>query len=140
MNSNNTIKHRKLAISGKLKEIGTTIALMNEGIFTDARNYEIFHEVNEVLLKMVKDASSKENSAVLEPHQYDIIKKIGLREFMDKFTREVVDMSLKENNNKPSLSIKELKIGSATFYRYLNKEMPETSGPMSKVKELEHEF
>ncbi|MFA6023573.1 MAG: sigma 54-interacting transcriptional regulator [Candidatus Pacearchaeota archaeon] len=83
-----------------------------------------------------KNSIFKNNKPLLNDFHYDLIKKIGLREFFDIFSREVILKSLEENDNKARQAISELKISSATFYRYYDKELPIKISPIL----MEHEY
>jgi two-component system nitrogen regulation response regulator GlnG len=76
----------------------------------------------EDVVEFTKNSTYKAESGLLEDYHYALIKKIGLKEFLDQFTREVVARSLAENDNKARQSIKELGISSATFYRYIDRQ------------------
>ena len=90
----------------------------------------------EDVTQFTKNSTFKAANGLLEDYHYALIKKIGLKEFLDQFTREVVLKSLEENGNKARQAIKELGISSATFYRYIDKK-DEVAMPMM-MKEREH--
>jgi DNA-binding NtrC family response regulator len=90
----------------------------------------------EDVTQFTKNSTFKAANGLLEDYHYALIKKIGLKEFLDQFTREVVLKSLEENGNKARQAIKELGISSATFYRYIDKK-DEIAMPMM-MKEREH--
>lgn len=94
----------------------------------------------EDVIDFTKKSTFKQSKPLLNDEQYAIIKKVGLREFLDMFSREVVARSLLENNNGARLAIKELQISSATFYRYNNKEALETLNNPSNAKEYLNEL
>lgn len=54
MNSNNPMRNYKHDICGKFRDINTAIDSLGEDAFNNPENYEIFHAVHELLLKMVK--------------------------------------------------------------------------------------
>lgn len=76
MSSNNTIRNYKHDISGKFKDISTAIASMDENVFDDSENYEIFHAVHEVLLKMVKTS----RNTILENFKQEIVLVVSDQE------------------------------------------------------------
>lgn len=75
----------------------------------------------EDVTEFTKNSTFKASKGLLEDYHYALIKEIGLKEFIDQFTREVVEKALEENNNKARAAIRELGISSATFYRYFDK-------------------
>jgi DNA-binding NtrC family response regulator len=90
----------------------------------------------EDVTQFTKNSTFKASNGLLEDYHYALIKKIGLKDFLDQFTREVVLKSLEENGNKARQAIKELGISSATFYRYIDKK-DELGMPMV-MQEREH--
>ncbi len=90
----------------------------------------------EDVTQFTKNSTFKASNGLLEDYHYALIKKIGLKDFLDQFTREVVLKSLEENRNKARQAIKELGISSATFYRYIDKK-DELGMPMV-MQEREH--
>lgn len=76
MNSSNPIRNYKHDIFGKFKDIGTAIADMDEEVFNDAGNNEIFHAVHEVLLKMVKTS----RNTMLENLKQEIVLVVSDKE------------------------------------------------------------
>jgi DNA-binding NtrC family response regulator len=93
----------------------------------------------EDVLEFTKNSTFKNNKPLVNDDHYDLIKKVGLKEFLDMFSREVVAKSLLENGNV-RLAVKELQISSATFYRYFEKDASEAMKLMPKGMELEHEL
>ena len=95
----------------------------------------------EDVIEFTKNSTFKLNKSLLNDDHYALIKKVGLSEFLNMFSREIATRAMLENDNKATLAIKELKTSNATFYRYFDKE---TSEPRSKVrlkvKEFEHEL
>ena len=94
----------------------------------------------EDVLEFTKNSTFKQEKALVTDDHYDLIKRIGLREFLDMFSREVIAKSLQENDNGARLAIKELQISSATFYRYHDKEVSESMMMTPKGKEYENEL
>jgi DNA-binding NtrC family response regulator len=88
------------------------------------------------VIEFTRSSTFKANQGLLEDYHYALIKKIGLKDFMDLLTREVIEKSLSENNNKARVAIKELGISSATFYRYIekNEQSPTTTLISSKFE------
>ena len=76
MNSNNAIRNYKHDISGKLKDISTAVATMDESAFNDPENNEIFHAVHEIILKMVKTS----RNMMLENLKQDILLVVSDKE------------------------------------------------------------
>lgn len=74
----------------------------------------------------------------LHPDQYELIKKMGLREFLDVFSRQVIEMALSENDGKARKAISELQISSATFYKYYDKDS--LNPILMKPQQTEHEY
>lgn len=79
-----------------------------------------------------RSSNFKIDKKLLSDEHYEFIRQIGLKEFFDKFSREVVAKSLLENDGKARQAIKELRISSATFYRYQDKDMAEVLGSVMK--------
>jgi DNA-binding NtrC family response regulator len=94
----------------------------------------------EDVLEFAKNSTFKSTKALLDDYHYALIKKIGLKEFLDQFTQEVVAKALEENDNKARQAIKELGISSATFYRYADKKEEMMHAPIKKTEELQHEL
>jgi DNA-binding NtrC family response regulator len=94
----------------------------------------------EDVLEFTKNSSFKREKALLTDDHYDLIKRVGLREFIDMFSREVIAKSLQENDNGARLAIKELQISSATFYRYHDKEASDSLMMIPKAKEYANEL
>ncbi|HXH31902.1 MAG TPA: sigma 54-interacting transcriptional regulator [Bacteriovoracaceae bacterium] len=67
--------------------------------------------------KFTKNSSFKRSRPLLQDHHYDLIRKQGLKEFLEQLSKEAVERSLLENENKARKAIAELQISSATFYR-----------------------
>lgn len=97
MNSNNPIRNYKHDISGKFRDITAAISLMDESVFHDTENNEIFHAVHEVLLKMVKTS----RNTMIENLKQEIILIVSSEE--------------------PDLSLQKLQIEGVTL-RYSMKE------------------
>jgi DNA-binding NtrC family response regulator len=93
----------------------------------------------EDVIEFAKSSTFKPKKDLLDDYHYELIKKIGLKEFLDQFTREVVAKSLEENGNKARQAIKELGISSATFYRYVDKEDSSASLLMSSKMEASYD-
>jgi DNA-binding NtrC family response regulator len=99
---------------GNIRELfkfAEIISLSNAGIIK-AEDVEEF----------TKTSSFNEKKSILYQDQYDLIRKVGLKEFLDTLTREIMLKALEENDNKVRTAIKELQISSATFYKYYNKD------------------
>ena len=94
----------------------------------------------EDVLEFAKNSTFKSTKALLDDYHYALIKKIGLKEFLDQFTQEVVAKALEENDNKARQAIKELGISSATFYRYADKKDEMMQAPVRKAEELQNEL
>jgi DNA-binding NtrC family response regulator len=94
----------------------------------------------EDVIEFAKNSTFRPNKALLDDYHYELIKKIGLKEFLDQFTREVVAKSLEANDNKARVAIKELGISSATFYRYIDKNDPTERLLMNTRMEHENEL
>ena len=94
----------------------------------------------EDILELTKGSSFKHEKALVTDDHYDLIKRIGLREFLDMFSREVIAKCLVENKNKVRKSITELQISSATFYRYHEREASEPSMMIPSREEYAHEL
>lgn len=94
----------------------------------------------EDVVELTRSSTFKREKALLTDDHYDLIKKIGLKEFLDLFSREVIAKSLVENGNGARLAIKELKISSATFYRYHEKEASTSVVLLTKGPEVQHEL
>ncbi len=81
--------------------------------------------------EFIKQTSTDEFKTVLTPGQFELIKKDGLRVFLELITKEAINESLKGQNQKVRPAIKELKISSKTFYRYYDskeKKMSKSGG------------
>lgn len=94
----------------------------------------------EDVTEFTKNSKFKSNKPLLSDDQYDLIRRVGLKEFLELFSREVVAKALTENNNGARLAIKELQISSATFYRYYDKEASESLKIIPRAKEFENEL
>jgi transcriptional regulator with PAS, ATPase and Fis domain len=70
----------------------------------------------------IQNSSEVRESNVIEDHYYERIKEIGLSEFLDEFTLEVIKRSLRENSNSSTKAIAEIKTSKTTFYRHLDKD------------------
>jgi DNA-binding NtrC family response regulator len=75
-------------------------------------------------------------TSLLTDEQYNRIKEVGLREFMDQLSMEIMEMALEENQHVATKAIAELKISTATFYKYSRKDgdlknNPDISGAVS---------
>jgi two-component system nitrogen regulation response regulator GlnG len=93
----------------------------------------------EDVVEFTKNSTFKAQRGLLEDYHYALIKEIGLKDFIDQFTREVVAKALVENHNKARAAIRELGISSATFYRYIDKEQ-EHFIPLKNTKEYYSEL
>src|SRR5665647_2355645 len=76
MNSNNPIRNYKHDISGKFRDISTVLSSMDEEVFDDPANNEIFHAVHELLLKMVKTS----RNTMLENLKQEIVLVVSDKE------------------------------------------------------------
>jgi len=94
----------------------------------------------EDVLEFTKNSSFKESESLLSDHHYEIVKKIGLKAFIEDLTKEVILKSLEENDNRARQAIKELKISSATFYRYIDKKDAEVDFIPKMMREFENEL
>lgn len=94
----------------------------------------------EDVIDFSKNSTFKSTKALLDDCHYALIKIVGLKDFMDQFTKEVVAKALEENDNKARAAIKELGISSATFYRYLDKKDDMMNIPIIKTEEHQHEL
>jgi DNA-binding NtrC family response regulator len=94
----------------------------------------------EDVLDFARNSNFKSTKSLLDDYHYGLIKKNGLKEFLDQLTREVVAKALEENEYKVRQAIKELGISSATFYRYMEKKEEMMNIPKSKSEELLHEL
>jgi DNA-binding NtrC family response regulator len=65
-----------------------------------------------------KNSSFKKNQSLVSEDHYELIKEIGLKSFIDLFTRELIKVSLEKNDNRPTNVITELHISNGTFYKY----------------------
>lgn len=65
---------------------------------------------------------SSQKAPLISENHYDIIKKIGLEEFLVLMKKEAIQMSLTKNRGVASRVIEELKISTATFYGRSKKE------------------
>jgi DNA-binding NtrC family response regulator len=82
------------------------------------------------------DFNSKED--ILLDHQYRMIQKIGLREFLELISRQAVKRSLQENNEAVR-AISELGISSSTFYKYYDRgPSKETANTLKKGQDYEY--
>jgi DNA-binding NtrC family response regulator len=82
----------------------------------------------EDVIEFTRSSDLDAQKVLLDERHYNFIKKMGLKQFLDQLTREVVSMSLSQNGNRARVAIRELGISSATFYRYLDKDLPKTEG------------
>lgn len=94
----------------------------------------------EDVIEFTRSSTFKRDRSLLNDDHYELIKKIGLKEFLDLFSREAIAKSLAENGNGARLAIKELKISSATFYRYYERETSKSLIPINNDLELQHEL
>ena len=76
----------------------------------------------EDVLEFTENSSFNKPTKILYQDQYDLIKKVGLKEFLDTLTREIMLKALEENDNKARQAISVLQISSATFYKYYDKD------------------
>lgn len=71
--------------------------------------------------EQVKDFLNHSNfndpKILLTDEQYEMIKKNGLRDFLESLSKEIVGRSIKENKEAVK-AIAELQISSSTFYKY----------------------
>jgi two-component system nitrogen regulation response regulator GlnG len=118
---------------GNIRELlrfADVISLSNSGVIRA-------EEVQE----FTNNSSFKNERALLHDYHYELVKKVGLKEFLDLFTKELFDRSLAENDNKLRRTFSELKISSYTYYKQYGKE---ASAPSMKKraedKELTHEL
>lgn len=65
--------------------------------------------------------SATEVDTLLTDMHYKLIEKMGMRNFLDLLSKEIVLKALDSNNGKATKAIKELGISSATFYKYFDK-------------------
>jgi DNA-binding NtrC family response regulator len=68
------------------------------------------------------NSSFNKPTKILHQDQYDLIKKVGMKEFIDTLTREIMIKALEENDNKVTKAISVLQIAPATFYKYYDKD------------------
>ena len=94
----------------------------------------------EDVVEFTKSSQFKVTKSLVEDHHYALIKQVGLKEFMELFSREVVAKALEENDNRARQAIKELGISSATFYRYAEKNENIGLPSMMKSKEYVNEL
>jgi DNA-binding NtrC family response regulator len=117
---------------GNIRELfkfAEIISLSNSGV-VKAEDVEEF----------TASSSFSATKGLLYQDQYNLIKKVGLKEFLDSLTREIMLKALEENDNKVRSAISELQISSATFYKYYDKnQSPKNMMPMMK-KELFNEL
>ncbi len=113
----------------ELHKFAEVISLNNSGVIKA-----------EDVTEFTKNSKFKSNKPLLSDDQYDLIRRVGLKEFLELFSREVVAKALTENNNGARLAIKELQISSATFYRYYDKEASESVKIIPRAKEFENEL
>ena len=117
---------------GNIRELlrfGEVISLNNSGVIR-AKD----------ILELTKGSSFKQEKPLVTDDHYDLIQRIGLREFLDMFSRAVIAKCLVENNNKVRKSITELQISSATFYRYHEREVSDSNMMIPHGEEYEHEL
>ncbi len=86
----------------------------------------------EDVVEFTKNSTFRAEAHLLSDNHYALIKKIGLKEFLEQFTKEVVAKSLVENGNRARGAIKELGISSRTFYRYMDRGSDSFMTGMSK--------
>ena len=75
----------------------------------------------EDVIDFAKSSTFKQKRALVDDYHYEMIKKHGLKDFLEMFNKEVVAKALEENGNKVRQAISELGISSATFYRYTDR-------------------
>ena len=91
----------------------------------------------EYVKDFIKNSIDKRADKVVEDHQYEQIKKIGLKLFLEEFSKGVVERSLAENDGVSTKAIAELKISSSTFYKYWSKDQASTKTLLRKEIEGE---
>lgn len=91
-------------------------------------------EVND----FIRNSSFKNQSSLLTDSHIQLIRTLGMKEFLDLLSREIVSEFLKENENRARQTISQLKISSATFYRYISKE--DTTFKTTRQLEVLHEL
>lgn len=82
----------------------------------------------------------KKTTGIVQPDQYELILKMGLREFVDQFMTEVINKARVENNNKARITIKQLKIPNTVYYRYVSDEFDYSNINMSNSEEQFNEL
>lgn len=85
----------------------------------------------EEALEFITNSSFNSEKGILLESHMDLVKQMGMKEFLDLLSKEIVAQALKDNNNKARQAIAALKISSATFYRYLEKQGEEMPIPKS---------
>jgi DNA-binding NtrC family response regulator len=116
---------------GNIRELlrfAEVISLNNSGIIK-----------GEDVIAFTDNSSFKLNKSLLNDDHYALIKKVGLSEFLDMLSREITTRAMLENDNRPTLAIKDLKTSNGTFYRYFKKETSKAK-VVIRPKEFEHEL
>ncbi len=75
-------------------------------------------DVQDYISKSVK----KDESKLIEEYQFELIQKIGLREFIELISKNAVSKALEMNKGVATKAISDLKISSSTFYKYFKNE------------------
>jgi DNA-binding NtrC family response regulator len=115
---------------GNIRELLT----LGQRIIRDDHGILTLEYVND----FIKNSTEKKADNIVEDHQYEQIKKIGLKLFLEEFSKGVMEKALSENNGSPTKAIAELKISSSTFYRYWPRE--DVSAKPLMRRELPGEF
>lgn len=67
---------------------------------------------------LIEKKTNSENRLLISS-QFELAKELGLKEFIEKISSEIVQKSYEENKQKATKAISDLKISNGTFYKYL---------------------
>lgn len=88
----------------------------------------------------IKSSGTKKTAGIVHEEQFELIKMIGLKAFIDQFMAEAIRMGLEINDNKIRATIKQLRIPNHTFYKYTSSNFDPINFKHSKNKEEIHEL
>lgn len=117
---------------GNIRELlrfAEVISLSNSGVIK-AEDVKSFTE----------ESPFNREKPLLHDYHYDLIKKVGLKEFFEMLSREAVAQALEKNGNRARQAIAELGVSSATFYRYHEAKGPALKTSKHPIKEYEYEL
>ncbi|MDA8793596.1 sigma 54-interacting transcriptional regulator [Bacteriovoracaceae bacterium] len=104
----------------ELKNLINQLIFSSHGIIDDATVDKILNQDN--THPSIEDYTEKfsTSKSLFLNNQYKVLKQNGMRFFISELEKEIVRVSLAQNNNQKLETIKELKISNSAFYRIYN--------------------